>query len=343
MSRSSSSQAFQLCFVLTAALLAAAHPVSAVFAQSRHTSTHRSASRPAPAEAIKNVFWQPNQLVQGSPVFITVELDRAPRRVTGTWIGKSITFLPKPDDPKVWYALAGADLETQPGPYDLKISAVLPNGRIASSTKPIGIGPGDFKTGSIDVPENFVEPDPAGKRQIAADSVLKTRAYARTAPRPLWSGNFIKPVEGPSTATFGESRILNEEKSSTHRGTDFPVKEGTSVVASNTGTVVLAKELFYEGNCVILDHGDHLYSIYMHLSRTDVRPGDKVEKGDKLGLSGATGRVTGPHMHFGVRWNGAYLNPVQLLALTLPGTASTSAVSHTASHSRSSPTRRHTR
>ena len=81
--------------------------------------------------------------------------------------------------------------------------------------------------------------------------------------------------------------------------------------------------MFYEGNCVIIDHGDRFFTIYMHLEKMEVKEGDRVAKGAQLGLSGATGRVTGPHMHFGVRWNGAYLDPVELLALTLPKTGAT--------------------
>ena len=103
-----------------------------------------------------------------------------------------------------------------------------------------------------------------------------------------------------------------------HLGTDFPVKEGTPVRASNAGVVVLARALFYEGNCVIVDHGARFYTIYMHLSRIDVRFGERLRKGVKVGLSGATGRVTGPHVHLGVRWEGNYVDPVQLLSLTLP-------------------------
>jgi murein DD-endopeptidase MepM/ murein hydrolase activator NlpD len=114
------------------------------------------------------------------------------------------------------------------------------------------------------------------------------------------------------------TRMFNEELTSTHRGTDFLVTEGSPVVVSNFGTVVLAKELFYEGNCVIVDHGQSFFTIYMHLSKIEVNPGDKLRKGERLGLSGQTGRVTGPHLHMGVRWNGAYLDPTKLLALTLP-------------------------
>jgi murein DD-endopeptidase MepM/ murein hydrolase activator NlpD len=288
----------------------------------RHAAQHTTHSTRTSATnaAIKNVFWQPNQMQQGSVAFFTVELEHAPRRVTATWIGKTLSFF-HTDDPKVWYALAGADLETQPGSYDLQVTAVLPSGKVARSVKKVDVAAGTFTTGAVDVPENYVEPNEDEKKQIAADEVLKTRAFAHMTAAPLWSGNFVPAVNAKSTPSFGESRILNEEKTSLHRGTDFPVPEGTPVVAANSGTVVLAKELYYEGNCVIVDHGQRFFTIYMHLSKIEAAVGDKVAKGKRLGLSGATGRVTGPHMHLGVRWSGAYIDPVGLLAMTLPKTA----------------------
>jgi murein DD-endopeptidase MepM/ murein hydrolase activator NlpD len=266
---------------------------------------------------IKDVVWEPNELQQGSVAFITVDLERVPVRVTGKWIGKDLTFF-KSDDPKIWYALAGADLETQPGTYDLTVTAVMAGGRVIHSLKKLEVSAAEFRTGTADVPENFVEPDAASKRQIAADAILKNRAFSHLIGAPLWSGDFVTPVEAKPTETFGMTRIFNEELSSTHRGTDFPVSEGTPVVVSNSGTVVLAKELFYEGNCIIVDHGQRFFTIYMHLSKINVKVGDKLGKGERLGLSGQTGRVTGPHLHMGVRWNGAYLNPTKLLRLTLP-------------------------
>jgi murein DD-endopeptidase MepM/ murein hydrolase activator NlpD len=275
----------------------------------------------SPAHGIKNVFWQPNELLQGSVAFITVELDRVPRRVTGKWIGKDLAFF-KSDNPKIWYALAGADLETQPGTYDLTLTAAMFGGRVIHSSKRVDIGAANFRSGAVDVPENFVEPDAASKKQIAADEVLKNRAFSHLIAPPQWSGDFVTPVKAKPTDSFGMTRLFNEELTSTHRGTDFPVNEGAPVVVSNSGTVVLAKELFYEGNCVIVDHGQRFFTIYMHLSKIEVKPGNKLGKGERLGLSGQTGRVTGPHLHMGVRWNGAYLDPTKLLGLTLPNLGS---------------------
>lgn len=294
-----------------------------------HPPAHTSAA-PSGETAIHNVFWQPNELHQGSPLFLTVELERPATRVTGNFVNKSVTFFADPADKKKWHALAGVDLEAEPGQYGLDVSATLAGGHVARSRQQITIAAGDFKTGDINVPENYVNPSDTEQKQIANDEALKKRAYAHSAPHPLWSGDFIKPVNAASTPTFGESRLLNEEKTSLHTGTDFPVHDGTPVVLSNSGTVVLVHDLFYEGNTVIVDHGLGLFSVYLHMSRIDVREGDKLEKGAKLGLSGASGRVTGPHVHFGVRWNGVWLDPVQLLGLTLPQTSARTGVKTTA-------------
>ena len=269
--------------------------------------------------AIKNVFWQPNELQPGSVTFFTVELNRRATRVSGQFLGKNLLFFYS-SKAGLWYSLAGVDVETAPGTYDLKVRAMLPGGRVARTVKPVEVGSVTFRTGDVNVPENFVQPDEASQRKIAVDQRLKARAFAHLIPTVQWSGNFVKPVEAPPTDSFGMTRVFNEELTSEHRGTDFPVKEGMPVVSSNSGTVVLARELFYEGNCVVVDHGQHFLTIYMHLSKIQVREGQKVRKRQRLGLSGATGRVTGPHFHMGVRWEGSYIDPTKLLALTLPET-----------------------
>jgi murein DD-endopeptidase MepM/ murein hydrolase activator NlpD len=100
---------------------------------------------------------------------------------------------------------------------------------------------------------------------------------------------------------------------------DFRAPMGTVVRAGNAGVVVLAQPLYFEGNCVIVDHGLGLMSVYMHFSKIEVKPGQQVAKGERLGLSGATGRVTGPHLHWAIRWEGAMLDPAKVLRLDLSG------------------------
>jgi murein DD-endopeptidase MepM/ murein hydrolase activator NlpD len=205
---------------------------------------------------------------------------------------------------------------------------VMRNGRIAHSTKSIEVKQAQFGTGEVQVPENYVQPNATEQKEIGGDDTLKKRAFDHLLPTPQWSGNFSPSVNVKPTPSFGETRLLNEERTSTHRGTDYPAPEGTPVVAANSGTVVLATALYYEGNCVIVDHGQRFFTIYMHLKQIDVHGGDKLKKGDRIGLSGATGRVTGPHFHLGVRWNGAYLDPLTLLSMTLPKTPAGEAPRH---------------
>ena len=177
--------------------------------------------------------------------------------------------------------------------------------------------PHTIALGKLTVAPKFVEPGPEEQKEIAADSEIKARLFATSASEPLWHGNFRAPVKAPPTDSFGTRRMFNGKLASIHKGMDFRAPTGTVVRASNSGVVVLARHLYYEGNCVIIDHGLGLYTLSMHFSRIDVHEGQRVSTGDKLGLSGATGRVTGPHLHWAVRWEGAYLDPAKLLSLNL--------------------------
>ena len=294
-------------FVLPAALL-----TPAVFAQERIHRSAPAAERPE----LKNIFWQPDDVKQGSPVLISVELTGPATEVNGTWLGKRIRFA-RSSQPHLWVALAGADVDQIQGSSEVRVSARM-GGRVAHLAKQIEVREGQFGTGEATVAQDYVNPTPDEERQIARDQLLKKSALRRVTPRHGWNGNFVKPIQADPTPSFGESRLLNEEKTSRHLGTDFPAKEGTVVHAANSGVVVLAAPLFYEGNCVIIDHGDRLFTVYMHLEKLSVRRGERVRQHAEIGLSGRTGRVTGPHLHFEVVWNGAHLDPVQLLALTLP-------------------------
>jgi murein DD-endopeptidase MepM/ murein hydrolase activator NlpD len=162
-----------------------------------------------------------------------------------------------------------------------------------------------------------VEPSPEALKEIKEESDLKAKVYAASAAEPLWRGSFRAPVASAPTDSFGTRRMFNGKLASIHKGADFRAAAGTPVHASNSGVVVLARPLYYEGKCVIIDHGMGLFTLSMHFSRIDVHEGQHVKAGDRLGLSGATGRVTGPHLHWAVRWQGAMLDPVKLLRLNL--------------------------
>jgi murein DD-endopeptidase MepM/ murein hydrolase activator NlpD len=263
----------------------------------------------------------PATLANGSPFLLTVAPATKLTQIKGTWMGKDLLFFQEKSRQggEVWYALIGIDVETTPGSYPLNVEAATADGKPLHATIQIPVGAAKYRTGTITVAPNFVEPDAATQKEIAADKEIKGRIFAHSDDSPEWSGDFAKPVNEPATDSFGTRRTFNGKLASVHRGMDFRAPAGTPVAAANSGTVVLAQKLFYEGNCVVIDHGLGFSTIYMHLSRIDVAAGQKVRKGERLGLSGATGRVTGPHLHFAARWQGAYLDPAGLFRLDLAG------------------------
>ena len=221
-------------------------------------------------------------------------------------------------EPHVWYGLAGVDVEVRPGTYALELSATLPSGNVIHTTRTLQVRGGKYKTVTLRVPDRFVEPDAETLRRIESDKEIKKNAFSHQTAGPEWSGSFQPPLQSTITEVFGTRRTFNGKLASIHRGLDYRAAPGSPVFATNSGEVVLARDLFYEGNCVIIDHGQQFMTLYMHLSKLEVAEGQRVEKGQQLGLSGGTGRATGPHLHVAVRWQGAYLDPAELLALPLP-------------------------
>jgi biotin carboxyl carrier protein len=254
----------------------------------------------------------PAVVTAGSPELIRVSAPGA-KSVDGEWLGRRIIFFADHDS---WVALAGVDVEASPGNSDLHITAHS-NGKETDLSRRIEIHPAHYRTGALTVAPKFVQPPPEAMNEIEQESRLKAEIYAASAPRPLWSGSFRKPVASQPTDSFGTRRMFNGKLASIHKGADFRAAAGTPVRATNSGIVVLARPLYFEGNCVIIDHGLGLFTLSMHFSRIDVHEGQQVKAGDRLGLSGATGRVTGPHLHWAVRWEGAMLDPVKLLRLNL--------------------------
>ena len=263
------------------------------------------------------VSWLPHAIAAGSPCLFRVEVSASLSSLQGEWMGHAITFFPSAEH-HVWYGLAGVDVEAKPGNYTLALQGTLADGNMVGEEQKILVRPGQYKTEKLTVPERFVQPDPETLRRIEAERKIKDAAFSHVMPEPEWSGNFIPPIDTSVSEGFGTRRTFNGKLASVHRGLDYHAKLGSAVVAANSGEVVLARELFYEGNCVILDHGQQFYTLYMHLSHLEVTEGQKVEKGQEIGLSGATGRATGPHLHTAVRWQGAYLDPAQLWLLPLP-------------------------
>lgn len=271
----------------------------------------------ARAQQPVSITWLPQDLASGSPCLFLVESTDA-AIVSGSWQGRKLSFFQTANDRGSWYALAGVDVAVKPGGYELTLE-VARDGNIQTLHRTVSISPAAYKEIPLTVPEKFVQPGPKALKAIAADQKIKRRAFADSMDAPLWSGDFLSPLQSaPSTDSFGTRRVFNGTLASIHRGLDYRAKPGTSVRASNSGRIVLARPLYYEGNCVIIDHGLGLMTVYMHLSKFDVKAGQQVKRGQRIALSGQTGRATGPHLHLSVRWQGEYLDPAKLFSLELP-------------------------
>jgi len=266
---------------------------------------------------------QPAHLINGAPVLFQVKSPAQLEALSGTWLGHSLTFS-FDSSTKTWFVLAGVSLETVPGSYSLELSGTRTAAKITANsltfTRKFAVARGKYPKikSKLAVEGKFTEPSAEQLKQIEEAKTVKQDYLNRVTAEREWSGNFAAPVTAAISDVFGSQRIFNDKASSPHLGLDFRVPTGTLVAAMNDGTVLLARFLFYEGNFVVIDHGQGLLTLYMHLSEFKVKEGDQIKRGQIIGLSGGTGRATGPHLHVAVRWQGTSLDPARMLQLDLP-------------------------
>lgn len=297
-----------LRWALAAALGAAT--VSAGPAQEKAPSTSRVAFS-------MSVTTTPAHLVNGGPVFFRVTASQPLQSLKGTWLGHDVVF--DHGNGKTWFLLAAVSLETKPGVVQIDLEGTSESGETVSYRHSVVVGKAKYPVVQLTVSKQFTEPNPQQQATIKQDQEIKHKTFSQTSPEREWSGRFLPPVDAPVSDVFGTRRVFNGATKSVHQGLDYRVPSATPVNAINSGTVILAQPLYFEGNCVTIDHGQGLLSLYLHLSELKVKEGDKVERNQEIGLSGATGRATGPHLHIAVRWQGVYLDPAALLTLNLPG------------------------
>ena len=278
-----------------------------------------SANLWAAAAAHWTVVNQPARLVNGSPVLFRVTTPKPVRTLSGNWLGHEIAFSFDASH-KSWFALAGASQETKPGAYPLELHGETAAGQAISFEQKIRVQRQRYprRVVPLAVPGHYTAPSPEDQHRIEQDKETKAEAFKTISPEREWKGSFAAPVDAEISDVFGSVRVFNGSAQRPHEGLDFRVSSGTSIAAVNSGRVILARPLFFEGNCVVIDHGQGLLTLYLHLSKFSVKEGDDVGKGEPIGLSGGTGRATGPHLHLAVRWQGVYLNPQVLLRLNLP-------------------------
>jgi len=239
--------------------------------------------------------------------------------VSVAWSGRSVPFVAIGER---WYATVGVDLDSRPGDHAVDVTFRYADGRTRVHREPIVVRSQQYPTTELKVEERYVELSPEDQARADREGAETKAIYDTFTPERLWSTPFAVPVEGAKDGrNFGHRRVFNGQPRAPHSGADLRATTGTPIHAANRGRVVLAKDLFYSGNAVFIDHGLGLFTTYLHLSRIDVKVGDIVERGQSLGLAGATGRVTGPHLHWGVRILDARVDPFSLVRLGAPGAA----------------------
>ncbi len=238
---------------------------------------------------------------------------------------RPLRFYPTPTGAEAILALP---VELEPGP--LAVEVRVP-GRAEPLVATVEIVDPHFPETTLSVEPKFIAPSPEQKKRAEEDQEAFRQAFARPFEPPLFTGSFAPPREANVTGRFGEKRVFNGKKQSQHYGTDLAGAVGEPVRATNDGVVVLARDCFASGKSIAVAHGGGLFSVYFHLSEIDVRAGDRVVRGQVIGKVGATGRVTGPHLHFGIKVTDIYVDPDSVYRLAFasppPGPASAPAAS----------------
>jgi murein DD-endopeptidase MepM/ murein hydrolase activator NlpD len=260
--------------------------------------------------AAKATAAQPTEVFQGD--IVAIKIPGAGLAAAEGRMGKAtVPFYRRPSG--AYTALVGADLDAKPGVITLTIKGTTTTGTAHNSQVTLRIKPKPFKKESFSVASEFDQLSPETLERIRNDQEEFSRAFTSSEPQRLWEGSFLLPISSEVTSPFGYRRIINGTPRAPHTGVDLKAALGTPVVAPNHGKVALVGDFFFSGQSVVLDHGGGLYTVYFHLAEYKVEMGVPVRKGDVIGLSGMTGRVTGPHLHWGARINGARVDPFELL------------------------------
>lgn len=225
------------------------------------------------------------------------------------------TFLFDGEGDGARHALVGIDLDVRPGPYTATIEVIESAAPRAVATHALTVRAKTFRTRQLTVEPRFVEPPPAEQQRIEREAARLAALWTSQAPRG-WTTAFTAPVTDAATSAFGSRSVFNGQVRSPHGGADFASPTGRPVTAPGGGRVVLVDDLYFTGQTVVIDHGLGLVSLFAHLSGFNVTEGQVVARGDLVGRVGATGRVTGPHLHWTVRLGGARVDPLSLIAAT---------------------------
>ena len=264
------------------------------------------------AAAAPSLELVPARVKPGDPVLVVVRgVEGLPEGTVGS---RKATFYRHGDRAE---ALVGLPVEEEPGILQVRVTA----GALKLDA-PLEVIPPEFPERKLTVASKFVKIPPSARARIKADQAAFQKAWDTPFRARAFDDNFEKPRDSVITAHFGDRRTLNAKKTTTHYGLDLDGSTGDEIRAANDGRVVMVRDCYTSGNTVLVDHGAGLITAYFHMSKFLVKPGQEVRRGDLLGLVGKTGRVTGPHLHFGAHVASLWVNPQALLALPFPGATS---------------------
>lgn len=226
---------------------------------------------------------------------------------------RTVPLHPHPKKPPgFFFALIAVPMRSSPGKEQVSFKWTDPGGRYEYRI-PFETVPGSYRTETLSVAPAKVQLSQQDLKRVKNEKKKVTRVYSSGSPERLWKNRFQIPIDSKVTSPFGNRRIFNNQLKSFHRGVDLRAAVGRPVLAANDGIVRLADNLFFSGNLVIIDHGTGIFTNYAHLSQIDVAVDQSVTKGQRIGLSGVSGRVNGPHLHWGVKVNAIYVDPLQFL------------------------------
>ncbi len=214
-----------------------------------------------------------------------------------------------------YICLIGVGLKEKPGYKKLEIKLFSPPKGTFTISKNVMVKRKKYPEEHLKVPGKMVEFPPHILERVLSDQKAVRRACATISRKIYWNTPFIWPVRSKLLSPFGLRRFFNGKPRSPHSGIDLRARTGTPIKASNNGRVALVRNCYLSGNTIVIDHGGGLFTLYAHLSKVEVKNGQEVRRGQVIGLAGATGRVTGPHLHWGVSLLGARVDPVQLIGL----------------------------
>ncbi len=264
--------------------------------------------------AVLTIEAAPARPKQGDIVFVSVRSNEPLSAATLSDGKREIPLEPSAGG-RTFRGLVGIDFESPVGPRTLEVEGRGQDGRPARASRALKVVSGKFPTQKLKVAPAYVEPPEEELARIAEDREQVARVWAAADTGRLFDGPFRRPVDSEGTGSFGVRRVFNGKPRSSHDGVDLAAPQGAPVVAPAPATVALADELYFSGGTVILDHGSGLFTTYFHLSAIDVKAGDILAAGQRVGAVGATGRATGPHLHWGAKLHRARVNPLDLLEL----------------------------